>query len=441
MMADRMGEEEKESTEKRFLMNRQNKTEYMLAPYRVLDLTDEKGFLCGKILGDLGADVIKVEKPGGDPGRRIGPFYHDIPDPEKSLYWFAYNNNKRSITLNIESTDGRELFKSIVKTADIVVESFAPGYMDELGLGYSVLSQITDGKVVVTSITPFGQDGPYRNSKASDIGIMAMSGCMYLLGDPDRPPVRTSIPVSYMWVGSYAALGTLMALFHQQMTGDGQHVDVSAQASSAWAADTAPFYWEADGTMTKRVGNAIAGRSIHGAVMRAAYPCKDGYICWLIYGARSGAITNKEMVKWMDEKGMATDWLKAQDWDRFDPAHATQEDFDRIMEPVSSFLGTLSKKEFQEEAVKRRIMGYPVSTAKDIMEHPQLAAREVWQDVEHPELGTSITYPGPWVKLSQSSCGIRRRAPLIGEHNPDIYVKELGISEDELAVLKQGGIV
>ena len=150
-------------------MDKQEKTEYMLAPYRVLDLTDEKGFLCGKILGDLGADVIKVERPGGDPGRTNGPFYHDIPDPEKSLYWFAHNNNKRSITLNIETVDGRELFEKLVGKADIVIESFAPGYMDELGLGYSALSQ-TKKQVVMTSITPFGQDGPYRNYKVSRSG-------------------------------------------------------------------------------------------------------------------------------------------------------------------------------------------------------------------------------------------------------------------------------
>jgi len=408
---------------------------------RVLDLSNELGFLCGKILGDLGADVIKVEPPGGDPSRNIGPFYKDIPHPEKSLYWFAHNNNKRGITLNIETTDGRELFKRLVKTADIVIESFAPGYMDGLGLGYQALSQITDEKIVMTSITPFGQDGPYRNYKASDIGIMAMSGSMYLLGDPDRPPLRTSIPVSYMWTGSYAALGTLMAFFHRQMTGKGQHVDVSAQASAAWSTDTGPFYWEAEGTMPKRVGNAIFGRSIHGAVMRAAYPCKDGYICWLIYGARSGGITNKETVKWMEEKGMATDWLKGQDWDKFDPGPATQKDFDQIMEPMATFLRGLTKMEFLEEAVKRRIMGYPVSTAKDIVENPQLKAREVWQEVEHPELDTKITYPGPWVKMSESSCEIQCRAPLIGEHNQEIYVKELGLSEDELVMLKQGGII
>ena len=407
---------------------------------RVLDFTNEIGFLCGKILGDFGADVIKVEPPGGDPSRNIGPFYQDIPHPEKSLYWFAYNNNKRGITLNIETNDGRELLKRLIKKADIVIESFAPGHLDELGIGYSGLSQINKG-VILTSITPFGQVGPYSNYKASDIGITAMSGCMYVLGDPDRPPVRSSFPVSYMWAGAYAALGTLMAFFHRQLTGEGQHVDVSAQASMAWSADTAPFYWEAEGKIPARVGNAIAGRSVHGATMRAAYPCKDGYICWLIYGAKAGGITNKETMKWMDEKGMSTDWLKTQDWDKFDPAPATQEDFDRIMEPVAGFLKGLTKKEFFEEAVKRRIMGYPVSTAKDIIENSQLKARGVWQDVEHPELGTSITYPGPWVKMSQSSCGIQRRAPLIGEHNNDIYQKELGITEEELIILKQGGII
>jgi crotonobetainyl-CoA:carnitine CoA-transferase CaiB-like acyl-CoA transferase len=268
-----------------------------------------------------------------------------------------------------------------------------------------------------------------------------MSGCMSILGDVDRPPLRTSVPVSYMWAGSYAALGTLMALFHRQMTGVGQHVDVSAQASAAWAADTAPFYWEAEGTLTGRVGNAIAGRSIHGAVMKAAYPCKDGYVCWLIYGARAGRITNQEMVKWMDEKGMATEWLKAKDWDRFDPAGATQEEFDRIMKPVGDFLATVTKQEFQEETVKRRIMGYPVSTARDIFENPQLKARDVWQDVEHPELNTSITYPASWVKMTRSACAIHRRAPSIGEHNREIYVQELGLSEGDLIVLKQGNVI
>lgn len=127
-----------------------------MGPYRVLDLTDEKGLLCGKLFADLGADVIKVERPGGDPARNIGPFYKDIPDPQKSLFWFAYNTGKRSITLNIESSDGQQLLKRLVKSADFLVESFTPGYMDKLGLGYQALSQLNP-RLIMTSITAFGQ--------------------------------------------------------------------------------------------------------------------------------------------------------------------------------------------------------------------------------------------------------------------------------------------
>ncbi|MDY7032290.1 MAG: CoA transferase [Thermodesulfobacteriota bacterium] len=129
-------------------------TDLLLSPYRTLDLTDEKGLLCGRILADLGADVIKVERPGGDSARNIGPFYHDIPDPEKSLSWFASNTNKRSITLNIESLDGRDIFKQLVKTADFVIVSFDPGYMESLGLSYSALSEIRRCHLIIVFFLP-----------------------------------------------------------------------------------------------------------------------------------------------------------------------------------------------------------------------------------------------------------------------------------------------
>src|SRR3989304_4246953 len=161
--------------------------ESMLSSYRVLDLADEKGLICGKILGDLGADIIKVEKPGGDLARRLGPFYHDDPDPEKSLFWFSLNTSKRGITLNIESVDGREIFKRLVKTADFVIESFPPGYLDKLGLGYFDLEKINPG-VILVSIAPFGQTGPYRDWKTADIVAWAMGGNMAPWGEPDRPP-------------------------------------------------------------------------------------------------------------------------------------------------------------------------------------------------------------------------------------------------------------
>ena len=143
------------------------KGDAVLSPYRVLDMADQKGLLCGKILGDLGADVIKIEKPGGDKARNLGPFYHDDTDPEKSLFWLALNTSKKGITLDIEKPEGREIFKRLVKTADFVIETFSPGYMDNLGLGYSDLEKINPG-VILISITPFGQTGPYKNWKTSD---------------------------------------------------------------------------------------------------------------------------------------------------------------------------------------------------------------------------------------------------------------------------------
>ena len=151
----------------------------LLAPYRALDITDEKGLMCGKILADMGADVIKVEKPGGDLARRIGPFYHDDPNPEKSLYWFAYNTNKRGITLDIETSDGQDIFKQLVKTADFVIESFDPGYMSSLGLGYADLEKINP-RIIMVSITPFGQSGPYveQGYKVNDMIVWALGGHM-----------------------------------------------------------------------------------------------------------------------------------------------------------------------------------------------------------------------------------------------------------------------
>ncbi len=172
----------------------------MLEGYRALDLTDEKGFLCGKILAELGVDVIKVEKPGGDPARKIGPFWHDQADPEKSLYWFAYNSSKRGITLDLETEEGKRIFRDLVKTADFVIESFAPGDMDKLGFGYSELSRIKKD-IILTSITPFGQKGPYSHYQASDLVVMGMAGELFMTGDSDRRPVNMSLPQACLHAG------------------------------------------------------------------------------------------------------------------------------------------------------------------------------------------------------------------------------------------------
>src|SRR6202008_191654 len=199
-------------------MSSTNRNLGLLSPFRVLDLTDELGFLCGKVLGDLGADVIKIEPRGGDPARRLGPFYKNQPDPEKSLYWFGFNNNKRGVTLDLEKSEGQKLLARLAADADFVIESFTPGYLDKLKSGYAALAK-TNPKLVWVSITPFGQSGPYSKFHASDIEIMALSGSMSLTGAPDRPPLRVPFPQSYSWTGSYAAVGALTAHYHRELTG------------------------------------------------------------------------------------------------------------------------------------------------------------------------------------------------------------------------------
>jgi crotonobetainyl-CoA:carnitine CoA-transferase CaiB-like acyl-CoA transferase len=417
-----------------------DRNEGLLSPYRALDLTDELGFLCGKILGDLGADVIKIEPPGGDPSRAIGPFYKNQIDPEKSLFWFGFNNNKRGITLNLESPRGRELFLQLVATSDFVIESFIPGYLDSLNLGYAALSKVNP-RVVLTSITPFGQTGPYSRFKASDIEIMALSGCMSLTGDIDRPPLRVTFPQSCGWTGSYAATGALAAHYHRGRTGEGQQVDVSAQACLLWAFSHAHTFWDLNRHVEKRAGSFMTGRSITGAKMRVFWPCKDGYLNFIIYGGEAGRRTNQALVDWMDSQGTAPDFLKQKDWKTFDIAKVTQDEIDRMEEPIGEFFNGVTKADFFKQVVQRQMLGYPVASVKEIFEDPQHEARNFWQTVEHPELKSAIEYPGGFAKFSEGACQIWRRAPLIGEHNREIYGQELRMAPAEIAELQKQGVI
>jgi len=413
------------------------KAEGMLSPYRALDLTDEKGLLCGKILGDLGADVIKIERPGGDPARSLGPFYHDEPDPEKSLFWFALNTSKRGITLNIETADGQEIFKRLVKTADFVIESFLPGYLDRLGLGYSALEKINPG-VIMVSITPFGQTGPYKDWKTSDILAWAMGGEMAPFGDPDRPPTHFSHhSQAYLNAGADGAQGALTALYHRWSTKAGQQVDVSIQEAVVQCTEHITAPWDMRKIIQKRGGG---GGPSPRPRLTQLWPCKDGYVSWFYWGGGMSVRTNVPLVKWMESEGMADDFLKNFDWSKFG-FNTTREEIERIEAPTARFFLAHTKAELFEGALKHGVQLYPVSTHADMLESPQLAARNFWQEVEHPELGTAITYPGAFVNASESPPRISRRAPLIGEHNEEIYEKELGISKEELLILKQAGVI
>lgn len=400
----------------------------LLSSARVLDLTDEVGFLCGKILGDLGAEVIKVEPPGGAPSRHIGPYVDGDPGPERSLYWEAYNNNKKGITLDVTTSDGRELFERLVETSDFLVESFEPGFMDDLGLGYEDLAA-TNPELVYVSVTPWGRTGPYSEFRASDLEMMAASGCMSVTGEADREPLRVSVPQSYMWAGMAGAMGALTAHYPRLIGGHGQHVDTSGQAASIMALIHAPMFPPFNGENPSREGPFISGRSTEGAAFRAIWPCQDGYLNFIVYGGAAGRHTNRQLVEWMDERDMAPEHLLERDWSDFDVSSLTQEELDRIEEPIGEFFETVTKQEFFENVLERRMLGYPVANAEDIRSDDQLRAREFWTTLDHPEHG-EIEYPGGFAKFSEGSCAVRRPAPRIGEHNEAVFGDELGLPAD-----------
>ncbi|MFC2038295.1 CaiB/BaiF CoA transferase family protein [Chloroflexota bacterium] len=416
-------------------MTEKDVPESMLSPYRVLDMADEKGLLCGKILGDLGADVIKVENPGGDSARRLGPFYNDDPDPEKSLLWFALNTSKRGITLDIETSQGQELFRNLVRNADFIIETFQPGYLEGLGLGYSELEKINPG-IIMVSITPFGQTGPWKNYKTSDLVAWGLGGEMAPFGDPDRPPNHISHhSQAYLNAGSDGAQGALTALYYRWTTGKGQQVDVSVQESVLQCTEHITSNWDFRQAVQKRGAGGSAGPTL-----TRLWPCKDGHVSWFYWGGPMSLRTNVPLVEWMDKAGWGDDFMKSFDWSKFG-GETSQEDLDRIEAPTAKFFLAHTKKELFDGALENGVQLYPVSTPEDMLKSPQLAARGFWQQVEHPELGTTISYPGAFANASESPPRISRRAPHIGEHNREIYEEELNISREDLIALKQAGII
>jgi len=436
--------------------------ETALGDIRVLDLAGPIGLYCTKLLADLGADVIKIERPGGDPARSIGPFFHGEPHPEKSLYWFQFNTNKRSITLNLETADGREILKRLVKSADIMIETSPPGYLDEIGLGPPVLREINP-RVILTSITPFGQTGPYRSYKASDIVGVAMGGLMFFGGHPEDPPNQPGASQGYHSSSLSAAVATLVALYHRDMTGEGQLIDVSMQESVANCLMWAMPYYDFNKWITVRQGMCITS-PVEALklpmVWYDLFPCKDGWVAGMgIGGAFSGGPEAWDnLVDWMDSEGMAGDLKRerrrevalglsdAQNLPKLmaDGLEAFQlvlEERKEIEETLARFLLTKTKEEIYEKVQPWRVPTTVIHNIKEVVDDPQLNARNFFVDVEHPELGIAAKYPGVPYRLSQTPAGIRHCAPLIGEHNLEIYEKELGFSGDELALLKEQGVI
>ncbi|MDP7626611.1 MAG: CoA transferase [SAR202 cluster bacterium] len=409
-----------------------------LSPYTILDLSEGGHNLCGRLLGDLGAHVIRVEPIGGSPTRLRGPFVKVGNSSSKgSLYWAAYNSNKIGITLDLESERGRAIFLDLVKKADAVLESYPPGYMEDLSLGYDVLKESNPG-LVYTSITPFGENGPHSSFHSSDLISSAMGGMPYLSGDTDRPPVRISFPQAELNAGSQAFAGTMAALWHSRRSGKGQRVEISEQISVIWTLMNATTFPPLHRVDMQRAGSFRRRGPVDA---RHVFRCADGHVTLLPQAA-----TLEKFMEWMTEEGHLPDDARGFEPAGWDVRANTSKDsdqireFQRLEEIIELFLLSKKKAELFERAVSDGLLIAPCNTVADISESTQLKAREYWVDLYHPELEREIRHLGPPVKLTRTPGSTRIPSPSIGQNNQQVY-SNLGIDSTEQSLLSSEGII
>jgi crotonobetainyl-CoA:carnitine CoA-transferase CaiB-like acyl-CoA transferase len=413
----------------------------MLKPYRVLDLSTERGLLCAQCLGDMGADVVKIEPPGGCDARKIAPFYNDDPHPDRSLYWWAYNRNKRSITLDLDRREGQVILRQLVRRADFLIESFNPGHLANRRLGFTDLSTVNPALIYV-SITGFGQNGPKASYADSDLVIMAAGGPLILGGDADRAPVRLSVPQAYLHASADAAVAALAALHERCRSGLGQHIDVAAVQSVALATQA---YILAEPLGSPEARRMSGGMKIGPLEIPFVWPAKDGFVVLaFLFGSAIGVFTRRFM-HYLHEQGFCDEATGNKDWIEYGEMLSSGaeplSEFERIKEIVRNFTRHHTKAHLLELAVERGFLMTPVATIEEVVNSQQLTARDYFQRVKHPELNASFRYPGPFVKFSAAPIQYRYRPPTVGEHNQEIYCGELGMSNQEFTKLSQNGIV
>ena len=396
---------------------------------RVIEFADETAAYCGRLLADLGAEVIKVEPPGGGRLRHARPFVKGHEgDPNASLAFWVHNTSKKSVVLDLETDEGRTLARKLALTADIVLEDYPVGYLAERGLGFNSL-HAEKPALVYTSVTGFGQDGPHAHWAYSDIVGQAMGGIMTLAGEPTDPPNMIYGRQADISASIQAAQGTLMALLYAEATGEGQQVDVSAQEALSMAQETAMQTWDFQKRNRTRTGEL--GMLPIPLPATGVAKCKDGYVSLYILAPAGKDLP--ALVDWMREKGMQGPlddepyrtivnqlnmaWLTQL---MSNPAAAGEilQHLPVITKTILDFFATMSAREAYEEGQRRQLLIGIVSTPKDIAENAQLRARDWFVRIESP-LGGTIEFPGPPYRLSETPAVISR-PPRLGEHTDDI---------------------
>jgi len=388
---------------------------------KVLDLSEDiAGSLCARLLADYGAEVLKLEPPGGAALRRMGPFFGDDPHPEKSLFFLVMNLNKKGATLNLQTGTGRSILKTLVQHVDVIIETFRPGHLDSLGLGYEDLAEINPG-LVLTSITPFGQTGPYSQYQGEEIVSYAMGLIMSISGVQGQPPLKHGGFQAQYEGGLNGAAATAMALFMQGNTGQGQHIDVSVTecvASTMMATQTMyPF-----------TGGTQARRRPSGSMFGHPMPCADG---WIIVQTGGGA-------SWEDIAGFfdAPELLEPRFSDQAQRAHFGEE-LDQI---VLDSIKDRGKWDLFPKAAQARMLFGLVQTPAELAECPQLESRGFYREIEHPVIG-KIKVPAVLFNLSLTPYTQTNPAPTLGQHNREIYVDGLGYTQEEIGRLRQLDVI
>jgi len=400
-----------------------------LAGVKVIEYCDMvSGPYCAKLMADLGAEVIKIEKPGtGDEARRRGPFLNDIPHPERSGLFLYLNTSKLGITLNPGTPTGKKIFTGLVKDAHILIEDTTPGTMEQLGLGYEDLKKINPS-LIMTSITPYGQTGPYRGYKAYHLNTYHMSGQAYFSysipasvkeGQAIKPPVRGGGYVGDYDAGLSAAVATMAALYQQGLSGIGQHIDVSKEDAliSLDRVDIGTF-----------ANDPEAGSRRHG-MLGGLVPCKDGYV----------VITAPQQHQWEAlVKLMGNpEWaLGEKTKDEF----ARSENAPELQPLIEEWMRQHTREEIYHQGQSFSCPIGPVNSAADVWDSPQYQERKFFVEIDHPEAG-KLSYPSTSYKLSESPWQASRAAPLLGEHNEEIYCQRLGYTRDDLVRMKAAGVI
>lgn len=387
----------------------------LLPGFRVLDLTSSIGALCGKLLGDFGMDVIKVEPPSGDPMRTEAPFAKGHPHREGSLRFAYLNAGKRSVSLDIAKPAGRKLLLDLITRTDVLVEDFAPGHLSGIGLGYEALLE-RQKRLILVSLSGFGQDGPYAQYKTTDLIGNAMGGLLYISGDPKMTPCNPPETQSFYYTSLFASYGVMLALWQRETRGIGAWIDASVQASMALHEHVA-FNYSAEGRVMKRAGS----QHQHNAPANL-FKCKNGWTSLFVTQTHWPLL----LKVWPDHDPALDDpkWINS---------NLRRQHADYINAQVTSFTSRFLKEDLAELMQKHGIPCLPVNSPSDFMKDPHIQARGFFGTVNHPVLG-SFAQPGtPFMidgqRLPPSP------APLLGQHNNDIFCCELGLSASELAVL------